>query len=209
MTDVIEPGSREWWLEPGHYLSSWNKRARVVAGFCGDGWICDIGCGMQGLNRFLPLRARYLPSDLKQWTPEVEVCDLNAGVLPQRYLALCDTVTLLGVVERIDDLDWLFSMLAQRAERLIVTYHCGEKAPTRLAGWINAYSSAEFSAKLIAAGYRIEHSEMFRDQTIFVARSTSFGENQKRQREAAQDSSPIAPSRKTIARRLLAKLIRR
>ena len=164
---------------------------------------------MQGLSRFLPLKARYLPSDLKQWTTDVEVCDLNAGILPDRYLALCDVVTLLGVVERIDDLDWLFAALARRAERLIVTYHCADTAPTRLAGWINAYTMAELSAKLTTAGYRIEYSEMFGDQTIFVARSSLFGESQKRERKAAQSKSRIAPSRKTIARRLVAKFIRR
>src|SRR5262245_14731582 len=169
-----DQSSRVWWLDPAHYLRSWNKRARFAAPFCGNGWVCDIGCGMQGLSRFLPLRSRYLPSDLKQWTPDVEVCDLNAGVLPDRYLALCDVVTLLGVVERIHDLDWLFAELATRAERLIVTYHCSDNAPMRMPGWINAYTSAEFSTKLVAAGYRVEDSEMFDDQTVFVARSSLF-----------------------------------
>src|SRR5688572_2915160 len=53
-----QAGSREWWLEKSHYLRSWDKRAKVAARFCGDGFVCDIGCGMMGLNRYLPLQAR-------------------------------------------------------------------------------------------------------------------------------------------------------
>jgi hypothetical protein len=200
---------RDRWLDRTLYRKSWDKRARAVAPFCGNGWVCDIGCGMQGLDRFLPAQARYLPSDLKQWTREVEICDLNMGVLPQRYLALCDVVTLLGVVERIHDLDWLFSELAKRAERLIVTYHCSDKAPKRFPDWVNAYTLSEFSTKLVAAGYRIEHCGTFGDQTIFVARSAIFNEAQIREHKLAQAASSIKPSGKTVARRLLAKVIRR
>jgi hypothetical protein len=207
MTTQAKDGSqRDWWLEKGHYLRSWDKRAKAVAGFCGDGFVCDIGCGMMGLNRYLPLRARYLPADLRQWTPGVELCDLNAKRLPEKYLALADTVTLLGVVERIDDLDWLFATLATRAERLVVTYHCADKAPKRL-DWTNAYTTEEFTAKLVNAGWEIAHVEMFRDQTIFVAQSKLFTEEQKQARKVVQDTSTLAPSRATLARRLLAKVI--
>ena len=205
-TQANEPGNREWWLEKSHYLRSWDKRAKVAAPFCGNGFVCDIGCGMMGLNRYLPLQARYLPADLKPWTPEVEVCDLNAKLLPEKYLGLADTVTLLGVVERIVDLDWLFASLAKRAERLVVTYHCVDKAPHRL-DWINAYTTDDFTAKLTAAGYAIEHSEMFRDQTIFVGRSAVFTEAQKRARDAMQRSSQIAPSGMTKLRRFAARII--
>jgi hypothetical protein len=209
MTETEDQSAPEWWLDRRHYLRGWDKRARAVARFCGDGWICDIGCGMQALDRFLPLKARYLPCDLKQWTSEVEICDLNARILPVRYLALCDVITLLGVVERIHDLDWLFAALAPRAERLIVTYHCSDRKPTRMPGWVHGYNSADFSAKLAAAGYRIEQTAAFGDQTIFVARSASFGEPQRRERTSAQANSPIKPTRTTIAKRLLARLIRR
>ena len=185
MTQANEPRGRDWWLESRHYMRSWDKRAKVVSRFCGDGWVCDIGCGMMGLNRYLPLPARYLPSDLRQWTPEVELCDLNIKKLPEHSLALCNVVTLLGVVERIDDLDWLFSSLATRAEHLVVTYHCADKVQTRL-DWTNAYSTDEFTAKLVAAGYAIAQSPMFRDQTIYVARSLRFSDAQKRERESVQ-----------------------
>lgn len=199
--DIANTGEeRLRWLDESSYLNSWNKRARFAARYCRSDWICDIGCGMQGLSRYLPLKTRYLPADLKSWTPEVEACDLNAGQLPDNYLAVADQVVMLGVVERIYDLDWLFSTLAKAAPKLVVTYNTTEFSPTRPKDWISAYSDDAFRTILEQNNYLIESAVRFRSQMVYAARSKAFADFAGKQ--AAQQASGFRTSWPAIGQRI-------
>src|ERR1700738_1741527 len=90
------------WADPGNYAPGWEPRSAEAARLCRSrSWVCDIGCGLQLVRHHLREDCVYLPADLQLWTQDTLRCDLNAGVLPTRYLQLCDVVLLLGVIEYI------------------------------------------------------------------------------------------------------------
>ena len=95
---------------------------------CADAeWVCDLGCGPQFLRRHLGQGIVYLPADLIQWTPDTEVCDVNAGHLPVRSLTLCDTCVMMGVIGRIRDPRWFFGELARHVEHLLFSHFDGDR----------------------------------------------------------------------------------
>jgi hypothetical protein len=184
---------RSHWTDLGNYQRNWSHRARIAARMVQQtpvSWVADVGCGRGDLSRFLPPKARYLGSDIVAWTPETEVCDLNAGVYPDRSLAVCEAVTLLGVVERIYNLPGLFAYLAPRIDYLLVTYHDAE-AKWRNEEWPHAYSPGEFGEMLQAAGFTIVQCVPYKHQKLWLARSLLVSAEAAIARRGAQANFPL------------------
>ena len=181
---------RERWEDAASYEQFWSDRAVAAASLCRPGqWVCDIGCGMQGLRAALPAGCTYLPADLRLWDPAVEACDLNADLLPERQLARCDVVTLLGVIEYIYDLPRLFAALTRRVETVVVSYNCAELADVdRIGfGWVNALTKEALLELLQQAGFRPDTVERFGAMEILVrAHNAHFGVSRQLRRRAAR-----------------------
>jgi hypothetical protein len=181
---------RERWEDVASYEQFWSDRSAAAAKLCRPGqWVCDIGCGMQRLAAGLPPGCVYLPADLRRWNPTVEGCDLNAGLLPERHLARCDVVTLLGVIEYIFDPALLLSALARRAEIVVLSYNCVELADVDRAGfgWVGALTSQTLAELLRQTGFRLESVERFGTTEILVqASNPGFGPWRRVRRRAAR-----------------------
>lgn len=184
MSKAISYG-RDYWLDLGNYNRSWASRARFAAKHIRHQWVSDIGCGRQSLSRYLAPRSIYLPSDIKAWDKNVEVCDLNAGLFPERSLALCDVAVLLGVVQRIHDLPKLFVELSRRVEHLAVSYHA-DRTRDAPSDWTHSYSSSGFTSVLCDAGYRVTLQASYGRQTIWYGTSENFTETARAEREVAR-----------------------
>ena len=159
------------WTARDSFPDYWDPRAAAVAPLLeGFGWVCDIGCGQQALRRHLAPGVRYLPADLRAWTPDTETCDLNAGQLPLRSLRLCDAATLLGVLEYIPDPATLLRRLGQEAEHLVLTYCATDlwQADRAAMGWMNAMDQAGLRALVTACGYRIVQAEVFDGRQLLL-----------------------------------------
>jgi hypothetical protein len=181
---------RERWENAASYERFWSDRSAAAAKLCRPGqWVCDIGCGMQRLRALLPPSCMYLPADLRPWNNAVEVCDLNAGLLPERHLARCNVVTLLGVIEYIFDPARLLIGLGRRAETVVLSYNCTELADVDRAGfgWVNALTSEAVVDLLRQAGFRPDMVERFGSMEILVrASNTSFGKLRRARRHLAR-----------------------
>ena len=92
--------------------------------------VCDIGCGMQKLRRFLRPGTLYLPVDLKKWIDDTIVCNLNEGQFPADAVAKADTVTMLGVLEYIYDVPAPLKKVGASLPRLIVSYNPSTQSQT-------------------------------------------------------------------------------
>jgi hypothetical protein len=124
---------------------------------------------MQAVRKFLPANKVYLPADVKRWTPDTSVCDLEVGRFPSLYLAASQICLMLGVVEYIADVATLFQRLAPRISHLLVTYSTTESHPARHSLWVNHFSEPQFKELLTNAGFAIEERHFIADhrQVLF------------------------------------------
>jgi hypothetical protein len=146
------------WSKSESFLQNWNKRSPFAAALCADSrCVCDIGCGMQTLRALLPRRIRYLPADVAKRTDDTAICDLNQKQLPLEYLEAADTVTLLGVIEYIFDVPWVFESLSRFVETLVVSYNPADMIDIdrREKGWVNDFRLDELVRMIVVAGYLV------------------------------------------------------
>ena len=178
------------WMDPDSYLPFWDGRAVAVGPLLRDRrWVCDIGCGRQALRTQLGAGTRYLPADIRGWTGDTEICELNQGRLPRRSLLRCDVAVMLGVLEYIVDPGLLLTRLHRYAEHLLLTYCVPELWTVDRAGfgWVNALSESDLRALLIDAGYMVTGTCRFEDRQLVVqARARSFGAVRRLRRSAAR-----------------------
>jgi hypothetical protein len=170
--DKIDPTR---WSRDESFPNAWRYRSAFAAAMCADSRsVCDIGCGMQGLRSYLPKGIEYLPVDLVKRTEDTEICDLNQKQLPATYLTRADTVTLLGVIEYLEDVPWLFRSLSQAVQKLIVSYSPTDFANSdrRSYGWINDYCVGEVVEMLHAADFVVRDVRLCDSrQVLYLATS--------------------------------------
>jgi hypothetical protein len=146
------------WSKSESFDRNWSRRSPFAAALCADSHcVCDIGCGMQSLRPLLPRHIKYLPADLAKRTEDTALCDLNRKKLPLEYLQQADTVTLLGVIEYVFDVPWLFEALRQSIGTLIVSYNPADMGGTgrRENGWVNDFRLDELVQMIHTAGYLV------------------------------------------------------
>jgi hypothetical protein len=161
------------WFEADSFHQSWDNRAREAARLLrrDERTVCEIGCGArQALRSLLPNGSIYRPADLNKWSDDTEVCDLNAGQLPESSLLEADACFLLGVAEYINDVPKLLRDIHDRVPSLIVSYCSLETHPKR-DDWINHYTEHEFARLLGDAGFSISRRKRtkWHNQALFRA----------------------------------------
>ena len=163
------------WTHPQSY-KDWSTRAERVVQFIrpDEKWICDIGCGaLQPVRHLLSANAIYLPADVREWTPDTVLCDLEGGILPLRYLVASDVCMMLGVVEYLSDPAAVFRLLAPSINRLLVTYAATDAKPDRNALWTSHLSKSEFEKTVEDAGFRITARHFIEDHLQIFLELTS------------------------------------
>jgi hypothetical protein len=92
---------------------SWLDRSELASLFIRDGdTVCDLGCGKQGLKKFLPDNTHYIPVDLRPAAPGTILIDLNDDnfELPE---AEFNVITALGLLNWLDDPAKFFDRLVE------------------------------------------------------------------------------------------------
>lgn len=153
--------SKAHWTNPDSYNPVWDRRAQAAAFFIPAGSkVLDLGCGQMGLRKFLPQGCKYVPSDIKAWSDDVIVCDLDAGEFPPgRY----DVITLLGVLEFVAAASETLARARAAADRLVVSFHHPTLAwhafsRKRREHRAHHYSGRQLRAELTRAGWAVDHS---------------------------------------------------
>jgi hypothetical protein len=177
------------WSNPSSYNRGWTQRARFAARMMQpNDWVCDLGCGPQALRWFLPRRAIYLPADLKRWTEDTEVCDLNSGVMPRRSLEVCDVCAMLGLVTYLDDPQALFRGLAHTVERVLVSHFDTTAAHEDNPLWGRATSLEELGSMLDTSGFRVIERVPYGSWVLMLAVNEKFDDEARRRRAIARST---------------------
>jgi len=178
------------WTDANSYNPQWSTRSDLALELLGQAqWICDLGCGPQDLRKMLPADSIYLPMDLKQWTDDTIVCDINNKILPSEYLELCDVCFVMGVLEYIYDPTWFLNELASRAEGIIISYNVAELCRVKREdnGWVNNLTTEQFRGLVEAAGFKIEDTRLYDNaQLIIKGINPAFAAQSARQTKRAQ-----------------------
>lgn len=178
---------KTYWATAKNYPSEWDGRAELAASLIRpeESWFCDIGCGpRQSIRQFLPHPHRYLPADLKLWTPDVDLCDLNALLFPESYILAADVCFILGVCEYIFDVRRALIGLSNICDALVVSYCSTDLTETRWNLWVNAYTGAEFRDLLEQAGFSIEKTLIFRPGQYVIRAKNCRGIAKQRRDDA-------------------------
>lgn len=148
------------WATEASFEPYWLERNRILATHIPAGSsVLEFGAGMRELEKLLPARCRYTPSDLVDRGPGTLVCDLNRRPLPA--LPAHDLMVMSGVMEYVHDPADLLVQLRPVAPRLLLSYAAWDEQQSSLAkrrelGFVNDFSAEAFFNLLTATGWRSE-----------------------------------------------------
>ena len=195
---------------PNNYSDSSSERSAAAAELRrGATFICDLGCGKRKLEEMLP-GAIYLPADVEQWTPAVELCDFNSHAYPEKHLAISELTYVLGVLEYLRDVPTFLSNLAVRTERVVLSYNITDDVQVdRLSHhWLNAFTLSELMEMADRAGFQKQAVRDLRGdypQILLSLRSTHFSAADLAERDARRNRlravfAPAPPMARVIPR---------
>jgi hypothetical protein len=165
------------WQNAASYNPSWATRLDSAMPLMAEAlWVADLGCGMQDLRKRMAPAATYLPMDIKRWTDDTLVCDLNAQQLPELYISLCDVCVVMGVLEYLYEPDWLLARLAEYAEGIVLSYNASDRAKVDRPGngWVNAFSADEILGMVERTPYRVTKVGRHGEQILVKAMRPDF-----------------------------------
>lgn len=195
---IIQSGQTDLlrWSAAENYNTAWAERLDAALSFIGGAkWVADIGCGMQELRRRLSSGSVYLPMDIRRWTEDTVVCDINKRILPTAYIAMADVCVMMGLIEYIYDPEWLFQTLGQSTEAILFSYNAIDicQADRVRNGWVNSLSIGDCVRLTLEAGFRIEGVDRFNEQVILKALNTGFGDALRAQRDVLRAQHEMNP----------------
>jgi asparagine synthase (glutamine-hydrolysing) len=162
--NASKPVDRSYWKDPASYPEGWARRAQMAANWLPtQGRVADIGCGApMALRRFLAPTVEYVPADMTQWAPHVQVVDLDAGDFPTGRF---DGIALLGVLEYLRKPAAALRR-ARSTSPVLVTSYCHPRGASTQdfragRGWINAFGDFRFAELLAAEGWAIVEKTLY------------------------------------------------
>jgi hypothetical protein len=113
-----------FWSDPEHTFGARHpQRAEAVGRLIASlhaSTVLDLGCGNQALRYAIEARGcKYIPCDLVKRSEDCIACDLNRGQYPQFDV---DLTVAVGLIQYIEDIDWLFAQIASHSGRCIITH---------------------------------------------------------------------------------------
>ncbi len=179
------------WTQAKNYNPQWSSRSHVALDLLKDAkWVCDLGCGPQELRKLLPADTVYLPMDLKQWSDDTVVCDINNKLLPKEYLELSDLCFVMGVLEYVYDGPWFLNALASHAQGIVISYNVAElcKVKREDNGWVTNLTTEQFKLLVETAGFKIDDTRIYDNaQLIIRAVNRNFDRSALSQRQLRRD----------------------
>lgn len=167
----------ERWENHKELLEDWNERTRLMAGMIpARAKVIEFGAGNMALKNYLPSNCEYQGSDLVQRSPEMKVCDLNAGI--DFSLSSYDTAIFSGVLEYVYDIDKVFEQLNEEINLVVLSYACHDhfSMNRERLGWLSDYKKEELEGIFHKYHYEIKEYQEWRRQSVFKLEKNEFGE---------------------------------
>lgn len=163
--------NRARWSNPESLSPQWADRARFAARLVPERLrILDLGCGGMDIERFAsPLR--YVPIDIVARDARTHVIDLNETPPPPALFADIDLITLLGVLEYLDDAEKLFDAITSTQIPLLFSYCSAERhsnCDRRASDWVNDFTTEQILQLLEARGYEAAQLFIYEGEQIIV-----------------------------------------
>lgn len=141
----------------------WIPRAKIASSFVRPGdRVIDVGCGKQFPKLFLPQGCFYQPSDIVKRSPDTIIADLSKNEFPEGNY---DVGMMLGVLEFVPNIDFIFHKFSQSVDRLVFSYCLPRKdceywlhfrANSK---FLTCYTGDEIQQHLEERGFRLVHME--------------------------------------------------
>lgn len=107
--------------------------------------VLDVGAGAMYLRNILPISMEYYPMDCVKRCDKTLVYDINNYEFPDMHVDVC---VCAGIIEYVNDIDWLFDCLAKTCHQIVLSYKSKE------AGFSTSlYTSKEVTNKLLERGF--------------------------------------------------------
>ena len=148
---------------------------------------CSISSEGTALQRLLPNGCNYSGIDRAGKKRAASTCDLNAGEFPTEAASKCDVIVMLGVLERIADVENLFTHLRFCKRDIILSYcatDLAKDADRARCGFVNHLSFYDLARLFDRYGFRIECTTPI-DETQVLMRLTPSEWLSRRSRHAA------------------------
>lgn len=148
-----------------------DSRAELAAQFVPSGArVLDLSGGT-ALQPLLPNGCNYRGIDSSRKNRATLVCDLNAGDFPTEAASQCDVIVMLGVLERIADVENVFTHLRFCKHDIILSYHATDlaKGLDRAGrGFVNDLSFYDLALLFDRYGFRIECTTPIDDAQVLM-----------------------------------------
>jgi hypothetical protein len=156
----------------GLRLVNWPKRMQVVGSFvnrCAGSEpvrVIDLGCGHQGIRRYLPNGSIYIPVDQHKRSEDTLVVDLNKTFPDGEY----DISLLIGILEYLDQPLISLSAAMKQSRFVIFSYNGFTNEINRIEnGWKNNIPFDAFYALIEQQGFvALDMVEIPRNQRVFL-----------------------------------------
>ena len=142
-----------------------SRRCELAAAWLpDDGRIADVGCGPQMvLRRLIDPRIAYVPADIRGWSPEVVVIDLDRVEFPPGRF---DAVAMLGVLEFLQRPGAALRRARRASDTLIASYSHPRKGASKQSreerGWISSLTENALSTLFARQGWAVQEvAEVF------------------------------------------------
>ncbi|MES0812694.1 hypothetical protein ABLO27_24590 [Roseibium sp. SCPC15] len=117
---TIEDNFRNWETDKLLKTNEWLPRAEMAVSYVKPGeQVLDLGCGYQLPKQFLDTSCNYVPCDVVARTEDTIIADLNKREFPTGNF---DTTLILGVLEYIPDINFVFEKLAKQSRKVVFSY---------------------------------------------------------------------------------------
>ena len=145
----------------------WDARNEKIASFIPpNSSVIDLGCGAQTLKGHLRFGCEYQPCDLVKSSPDVIVCDFNAGLYPKSDKRFTHVVCS-GVLEYVRDHRRFLKECSALGDKFILSYNTslsGDSKFDRMANnWVNHFSRPVLEHVFSEAGLNFECLDMAGD----------------------------------------------
>lgn len=169
------------WSSPLGLEGWWDERTRVIARLIPAGSsVIEFGAGRRQLQKFLPERCTYTPSDLIDRGEGTIVCDLNKRPLPNLSEVAPDVGVFGGVLEYLRDIPTLAQWLATEGVKTCIASfdpvpsalgiigRYQESSRRRYWGYMNSLTEEDLIRSFESAGFKCTHRETWTSQIILV-----------------------------------------
>ena len=167
----------ERWKDSKELLENWNERTYLLAGMIRENArVIEFGAGNMALKDYLSSNCEYQGSDIVQRSPEMKICDLNAGI--DFSLEPYDTAVFSGVLEYVYDIDKVFAQLSGEITWVVLSYASRDfiTANRESLGWLSDYRKDELEKIFYKYHYEITDYREWRRQSIYNLKKNEFEE---------------------------------